>query len=567
MATWFEEDPERYQAELLLLEEAGFDFHKNEDEHNAGRLQLVVVYPDGEESHELTASFPAEYPYFPFRIVAPTFPVGRHIHPYGFDLCLLSDLQNQWDGTRDTLAGFLQDQVPQILEVHRDEAKASNLESHEAFRPSWYLQYDPGTKVLVGDWKIPPQMNRGTMTVALDPGSDPNERLRGAATALFDEHRDQIAELDAGAWTEAYSDRKRTKQLKVRWVRLPEAPKKLGTGILDEAFSIWPELRRPVFAGGPDIVGLLFPEEKEYRGDWIETWAFVVRRKVRRQRQNQLQWSVARSDILSRDAFQARVPRVTPIADKRVLLVGLGALGAPLAWQLARAGVGALNCLDRDFVQVGNLVRWLMGFDAVGLPKAEAVPRCLQSHYPYLDARGFVVDIGSNATGNSEYMEMALDGVDLIVDATAEWAVNLYLSDLARKREMPYAWVTATPGGWGGTVGRVVPGQTKGCWHCFQRFMFDGTIPKPPQEKEKGVQPPGCFHPTFTGTGFDMDGVSLMATRLAVATLCSGYETAYPDFDWDAGVLWLWDEATGQPIAPKWETAPLERHPDCPRHD
>ena len=89
---------------------------------------------------------------------------------------------------------------------------------------------------------------------------------------------------------------------------------------------------------------------------------------------------------------------------------------------------------------------------------------------------------------------------------------------------------------------------------------------KPPHEDIPEIQPVGCFHPTFTGTGFDMDHVSLAAVRLVVSTLCSGQEGIYPDFDWDVGVVDLWDEKK-TPIEPCWTTYPLTRHPNCKAHE
>ncbi|WP_018876719.1 ThiF family adenylyltransferase [Thioalkalivibrio sp. ALE31] len=566
MTAWFQEFPERYEKELRLLREAGFEFEVDQPELEAGSLILYVQYPDGERSHLLTVTFPAEYPYFPFGITAPTFPSGRHLHPYGNDLCLLADLQNAWISSEDTLAGFLQEKVPAILETHLDDERGPELEGHEALRSSWYLDYPSGTKVLVGAWEIPPDIDRGTLTIALDPGFDPNGRLRGAVTEVFDSNGARIAELDAGNWSELYS-RPSTKKLRARWVRLPTPPKKVGTAILDEAKAIWPSLATPKYKGGPDVVGLLFPEERDYRGDWMDTWAFAVRKKVAHQGRAGISHSPAWAEVLSRDALQARVPRVSPLAGKRVLVAGLGALGAPLALQLGRAGLGQLVCVDRDFVQVGNLVRWIGGIELVGLPKSEAVARLLRAQFPYLGVRVGHFSIGAIGINSKQLLEQLLEDVDLIVDTTAEWAVNHYLSDVARSRGLPYVWATATPGGWGGTVGRVAPGHTPGCWNCFQRHMYDDRIKRPPQEKGADVQPPGCFHPTFTGTGFDMDHVSLMATRLVASTLCADAAGGYPDFDWNAAVLSLWDELSGAPIAPTWKTIRLERHPDCPHHE
>jgi len=128
-----------------------------------------------------------------------------------------------------------------------------------------------------------------------------------------------------------------------------------------------------------------------------------------------------------------------------------------------------------------------------------------------------------------------------------------------------YVWATGTQGSWGGIVGRVIPGVTEGAWIDFSlQYAADekADVPLsekavPPGEEGSDIQPVGCFDKTFTGTGFDMDHVSLMATRVTIATLLRGETGGYPDFDWDIGILHLWDEMTSMPIAPKWMTRKL----------
>src|SRR2546421_11090152 len=48
------------------------------------------------------------------------------------------------------------------------------------------------------------------------------------------------------------------------------------------------------------------------------------------------------------------------LANSRVLIIGCGALGSAQAESLARAGVGTLRLVDRDFVELSNLQRQTM---------------------------------------------------------------------------------------------------------------------------------------------------------------------------------------------------------------
>lgn len=78
--------------------------------------------------------------------------------------------------------------------------------------------------------------------------------------------------------------------------------------------------------------------------------------------------------------------------------------------------------------------------------------------------------------------------------------------------------VEATNGAWGGTV-VYIPGASRACFSCFQWHRIDQTIPIPPADAADMTQPIGCAEPTFTGTSFDLDEVSLQAARVAVAAL------------------------------------------------
>lgn len=67
------------------------------------------------------------------------------------------------------------------------------------------------------------------------------------------------------------------------------------------------------------------------------------------------------------------------LRDKRVLLIGAGGLGSPAGALLARAGIGYLEVLDDDVVELSNLQRQtLYGEDDVGHPKAQRAAAQLQ---------------------------------------------------------------------------------------------------------------------------------------------------------------------------------------------
>ncbi len=69
--------------------------------------------------------------------------------------------------------------------------------------------------------------------------------------------------------------------------------------------------------------------------------------------------------------------------DSRVLIVGLGGLGAPVALYLAAAGVGELHLADFDTVDLTNLQRQIIhDTDSVGLSKVDSAIKRLSGDQP-----------------------------------------------------------------------------------------------------------------------------------------------------------------------------------------
>src|SRR6266566_2333978 len=84
------------------------------------------------------------------------------------------------------------------------------------------------------------------------------------------------------------------------------------------------------------------------------------------------------------------------LLDSRVAIVGCGATGSALAALLARAGVGTLRIIDRDYVEASNLQRQSL-FDeadaAESLPKAIAAERKIAAFNSQIVAEPWVRDL------------------------------------------------------------------------------------------------------------------------------------------------------------------------------
>ena len=143
-----------------------------------------------------------------------------------------------------------------------------------------------------------------------------------------------------------------------------------------------------------------------------------------------------------------------------VALVGCGATGSTVASLLARAGVGTLRIVDRDYVEPSNLQRQAL-FDeadaAESLPKAAAAARRLASFNSEVQVEARVADLDP---GNIAEL---LQGADLVLDGTDNFETRYLINDYAVQRGVP--WIYAAAVGSYGVTMNVLPGETA-CLAC-----------------------------------------------------------------------------------------------------
>lgn len=566
MAAWFERLPERLDYEIQALREKGFTAKIDEAARNRGQLILQVPCAINGSEHMLRVEFPGAYPYFPFQVFAPSIALQRHQDPYSRALCFIARIETEWR-TDDTVAMYLAKKLPEILKANESEGPFPG-EGQEGAPATLYLPFDADSVVLVGDWTLPSSATKGTLRLGMEKDCE-HGHLRGAVREVRDDRGSVLGNLDNRVF-ELFE-----KGLAARWVRLPARPQSADlNAILAEAVQVWPAIRTPDFQGGElDVTGIVFADEVRYR-ELRDVWIFVLRRKAgrfpapghgRRGAPRQALFLV-RSDRVGRSDLVARVPRLAPIATRNATVFGLGALGSMVTWQLARAGVGKLTIADYDFVNAATTPRWLLGLSSAGRVKPNVLAEHLSEQYPYLQVDPAIFRVGNAYFDSSadEILRRCFDGTNIVVDCTVEKTVQHYLSTIAWERGIPYIWASATPGAWGGIVGRILPDRSKGCWTCFRGHLADGAIRKPEAEDGPEIQPDGCDVPTFRGTGVDLDEVAIMCARLGISTLCSSDPNGYGDFPWDVATVDLRQD--GKPIAPKWTTYELKIHRDCSAH-
>jgi molybdopterin/thiamine biosynthesis adenylyltransferase/rhodanese-related sulfurtransferase len=115
------------------------------------------------------------------------------------------------------------------------------------------------------------------------------------------------------------------------------------------------------------------------------------------------------------------------LLDSRVLLIGAGGLGSPVALYLAAAGVGHLGIVDADVVDETNLQRQVAhSTDSLGEPKTDSARRRIEALNPDVE----VVPFRERLT--SENVERILEpGWDVIVDGADNFPTRYLVNDAA----------------------------------------------------------------------------------------------------------------------------------------
>ena len=146
------------------------------------------------------------------------------------------------------------------------------------------------------------------------------------------------------------------------------------------------------------------------------------------------------------------------VTEASVLVIGAGALGAPVALYLAGAGVGRIGILDDDAVELSNLHRQLLHFTPdVGVAKAESAAAKLRYLNPDIVIEPYQVH------ADAENAAALVEGQNLVVDCSDSFATRYAVNAACCAARVPL--VEAGVLGVSGLVMSIKPGRTA-CYRC-----------------------------------------------------------------------------------------------------
>jgi len=156
------------------------------------------------------------------------------------------------------------------------------------------------------------------------------------------------------------------------------------------------------------------------------------------------------------------------LAESRVLILGCGGLGSASASLLARAGIGYLKIVDRDFLDLSNLQRQIL-YDEhdvkEGLPKVIAAEKRLKKINSTIQIEPIIADV------NRFNIEKLIEDVDLIIDAVDNFETRFLLNEACVKHKR--TWIYGAVIESYGLTMNIIPGKTA-CLRCIM-----DNIPQP----------------------------------------------------------------------------------------
>jgi molybdopterin/thiamine biosynthesis adenylyltransferase len=551
---WYEVDSERVAYELGQFKEAGLPVAYRIGMSNGWHAGLYVVQtslPFKGKDIPVEVVYPFDFPDSAPTVYGPGGLLDRHQTRTAGNFCLLEDPDSDWwpgwSGAQLVavkLRGLLQD-----TEAGKEVVAAGEADMPEPI--TGHLTYKGGWATLVPDpfWTYELAAGSGEMTLAEGVFAAQLMLTRAEGIGTADE-----------TLVKRVTHRK-SKEHRGVWVALPDTVPSSPSfnELLDLAEQAFPDVlqrlkralsSKPKLKTAEGWVGLTFIEEGPQRAQFRRAWAFakVVLRRDDERSINHL----VRAYALTPSERARRLPELQGLDQARIVIVGAGSLGGPVALEMAKGGVGHLDIVDYDYFDANNVVRHVLGVKWAGTKKTIALSIEAEDRNPFGEVGIHPVHVGGDQD-DSDALDALIRKAGLVVDTTGSQAVARILDRRCREMDKRLVIAGLTAGSFGGEVVALRPNGP--CFMCFALAQQDGTIPSPEAGPRSNVTPIGCSHPAFSGAGFDATELAAITARIVVQAT---HMTHYPSLEYD----WVVVNFRG---APRWQSGILKSHPACPR--
>lgn len=159
------------------------------------------------------------------------------------------------------------------------------------------------------------------------------------------------------------------------------------------------------------------------------------------------------------------LPAQQALKQARVLIIGMGGLGCPVAHTLARAGLGMLRLVDDDVIEASNLQRQtLFVAEDIGQAKAEVAAKRLMHINPWLSVDVQILSV------NADNIDGLFADVDLVLDCSDNFTTRDLINRAAVQHGIPLLSAAAI-----GLSGQLALFESAtGCYRCVFSDLVSG---------------------------------------------------------------------------------------------
>jgi len=267
------------------------------------------------------------------------------------------------------------------------------------------------------------------------------------------------------------------------------------------------------------------------------------------------------------------------ISDKKVVIVGLGSVGSPVALGLAKSGVMNSVLIDYDRLEVGNVLRHEAGLSEVGRLKTDVVKDMILNKNPFAKVQVLNEKVSWESI---EHLRPIVKDCDIVIAVPDNREAKSVLNRLCLDENIPLIIAGAFGRAYGGQILHVTPCQSP-CFTCFIDSLPDVARDNEVSsiEQTEGIVYADREVPIEPGLANDIAPINQMVVKEAIQILVQGKDTTLQSLDDDLTMpLHLWlnrrekdtcyedlpamkDSVSAMTIM-RWYGVDLPRNPNCP---
>ncbi len=240
------------------------------------------------------------------------------------------------------------------------------------------------------------------------------------------------------------------------------------------------------------------------------------------------------------------------LSKKIVNIIGAGAIGSEVADILAKAGVGHMILVDSQVMDAHNSVRHLVGMDATGVQKVEAVKSVLEKHNPFIIVQPVATNIKTIEIGYH------LPDKSISISSIADDNIEGFLNEQAVLYNKTVYYIRALRGGKTGRIFRVIPGKDA-CFYCLQLHRDDGQyFIDIPADSDFPTLQNECNNPIRPASAADLKLIAALGSGIIIKQLQNNSDENH----------WIWstEGIDGTPINEPYKLYQqiIPIHAECP---